>query len=75
MINILGDCMKYFNLVILFVSLSCLSACNTMEGLGKDIKRGGAALENSAAKSNDETTAIKGNTTSSSVPGTVQKTN
>ena len=27
-----------------------LSACNTMEGAGRDIKAGGKALENSASK-------------------------
>ncbi len=26
----------------------CVSACNTMQGLGQDIKRGGQKLENAA---------------------------
>lgn len=29
-------------------ALSLLSACNTIEGAGKDIKHGGQAIENSA---------------------------
>lgn len=28
--------------------LSVLGACNTVEGFGKDLKRGGAALEDAA---------------------------
>jgi len=37
--------------LILAGAASLLSACNTMEGAGKDIKGGGQALEDSA-KSN-----------------------
>lgn len=66
--------MKYFNLVILTVSLTLLSACNTMEGLGKDIKQGGSSLENAASKSKaDDTKAIKGSTTNGgAIQGKVQ---
>jgi len=34
--------------VLLLLSVVCFSACNTIEGVGKDIKRGGAAIEKSA---------------------------
>jgi entericidin B len=34
-------------LMLLCVSL-CLAACNTVEGIGRDIKRGGQHLENVA---------------------------
>ena len=30
--------------------LLAVSACNTMEGIGKDVKAGGAAIEKSADK-------------------------
>jgi entericidin B len=36
------------SLLILLGAVSALSACNTMEGAGKDIEHGGKALENSA---------------------------
>ncbi|MDO8346740.1 MAG: entericidin A/B family lipoprotein [Rugosibacter sp.] len=31
-----------------FVLVFILSACNTVEGIGKDIKKGGAAIEKSS---------------------------
>jgi predicted small secreted protein len=34
--------------LLLFALLPALAACNTMEGLGQDIQRGGASLERSA---------------------------
>lgn len=34
--------------LLLVGALSVLSACNTVEGAGKDIKHGGQAIENSA---------------------------
>jgi predicted small secreted protein len=37
-------------LVTLIASLVLLTACNTMEGLGKDIKTAGDSLENAARK-------------------------
>jgi entericidin B len=37
-------------LVVLLVAALLLSGCNTMEGLGKDIKQGGDALEKAATK-------------------------
>jgi predicted small secreted protein len=37
-------------LVTLIASLFLLTACNTMEGLGKDIKTAGDSLENAARK-------------------------
>jgi predicted small secreted protein len=34
----------------LFLAVLFLTACNTMEGLGKDIQKGGATLEKAASK-------------------------
>jgi len=34
--------------LLLAGSLTALSACNTVEGAGKDIQHGGQAIENSA---------------------------
>ena len=34
----------------LFLAVWMLTACNTMEGLGKDIKKGGQAIEKAATK-------------------------
>lgn len=34
--------------LLLLLAVLALSACNTMEGLGKDIKQGGEKLEKSA---------------------------
>ncbi len=36
--------------VTLFLMVLMLSACNTFEGMGKDIKKGGDALEKAATK-------------------------
>jgi entericidin B len=36
------------SLLILLGAISALSACNTMEGAGKDVQHGGRALEDSA---------------------------
>ncbi|MDD5179717.1 MAG: entericidin A/B family lipoprotein [Gallionellaceae bacterium] len=35
-------------ILALLMALSVLTACNTMEGLGKDIKKGGEKLEKTA---------------------------
>ena len=35
----------------LALAVALLAGCNTMEGAGKDIKKGGEAIENSANKS------------------------
>ena len=41
--------MQYITIIFRFLILSfILSSCNSMEGLGKDIKRGGEKLEKSA---------------------------
>ncbi len=37
-------------LVTLFLAALLLVGCNTMEGLGKDIQKGGAKLEKAANK-------------------------
>lgn len=42
--------MNIKSLFILILCVLSLSACNTMEGLGKDIKRGGEAIEGAASK-------------------------
>ncbi len=34
----------------LFLAVLFLTACNTMEGLGKDIQKGGQKIEKAAAK-------------------------
>jgi predicted small secreted protein len=36
--------------VVLFMAVLMLAGCNAMEGLGKDIKKGGDALEKAANK-------------------------
>lgn len=33
---------------VVFVMMLALSACNTVEGIGKDVKKGGAAIEKAA---------------------------
>ena len=42
--------MKHLPLIATMLILPLLAACNTMEGLGKDVQKGGEALENSAQK-------------------------
>ncbi|MCC7311183.1 MAG: entericidin A/B family lipoprotein [Sulfuritalea sp.] len=37
-----------FRVLIAFVMLLALSACNTVEGIGKDVKKGGEAIEKAA---------------------------
>lgn len=37
-----------YRVVIAFVMMLALSACNTVEGIGKDVKKGGAAIEKAA---------------------------
>ncbi len=36
------------NLALLLAALVMLAGCNTMEGLGKDIRKGGEAIEKAA---------------------------
>ncbi|MCQ8895856.1 entericidin A/B family lipoprotein [Limnobacter humi] len=43
--------MKKIAVVLLAFAGIGLSACNTIEGVGKDIKQGGAAIERAADKS------------------------
>lgn len=38
----------------LLLSLLALSACNTVEGVGKDVKSGGKAIENTAQDAKDK---------------------
>ncbi|HEX4857304.1 MAG TPA: entericidin A/B family lipoprotein [Limnobacter sp.] len=40
--------MKLVSIFLLAFSAIGLSACNTIEGIGKDIKAGGAAIERTA---------------------------
>ncbi|WP_334120404.1 entericidin A/B family lipoprotein [Limnobacter sp.] len=40
--------MKMISVFLLALSTLSLSACNTVEGMGKDIKAGGEAIERSA---------------------------
>ena len=37
-------------LIILIASLYVLAGCNTIEGVGKDIQKGGEKIEDAAAK-------------------------
>jgi entericidin B len=39
---------KWFVAALLLVTVIGLSACNTLEGVGKDIKKGGEAIEKAA---------------------------
>lgn len=43
--------MKRF--VVILALLPMLAACNTMEGMGEDIKHGGKKLEDSADRNNN----------------------
>lgn len=36
--------------LVLIATVFLVSACNTMEGLGKDVKKGGEKIERSAEK-------------------------
>ncbi|MEK6747091.1 MAG: entericidin A/B family lipoprotein [Pseudomonadota bacterium] len=40
--------MKSLVLFSALLTLSLLTACNTVEGLGQDIKRGGEAIQNAS---------------------------
>ena len=42
--------MKLISAFLILAFAVMLSACNTMEGAGKDIQRGGEKLENAADK-------------------------
>lgn len=41
---------KYLILAALLAFCAITSACNTMEGLGQDIQKGGQSLEDAASK-------------------------
>ena len=38
------------NLILTLAAALVLAGCNTMEGLGKDVKKGGAAIEKAAER-------------------------
>ena len=40
--------MKKFVALMIIFAVGVLAGCNTMQGLGKDIERGGEKLQNSA---------------------------
>ncbi len=40
--------MRYLIALFALVGFASLSACNTVEGLGQDIKKGGEAIEKAA---------------------------
>ena len=48
--------MKRFSLSVslLLVLASALSACNTVQGIGKDVKKAGEAVENAAKKKQEQ---------------------
>ncbi|MDT3736163.1 MAG: entericidin A/B family lipoprotein [Denitratisoma sp.] len=37
--------MKRLNLLLAFIAMLALAACNTVQGVGKDIQAGGKAVE------------------------------
>jgi predicted small secreted protein len=39
---------KWFVVLAAMIAVVTLSACNTVEGVGKDIKKGGEAIEKAA---------------------------
>lgn len=39
---------KIVTALLVIASLAAVSACNTMQGIGKDIERGGQAIEKAA---------------------------
>lgn len=39
-----------FRLLVVSVLMVLLSACNTVQGIGKDVKKGGEVIEKAAAK-------------------------
>ncbi len=45
--------MKKFVALLALLLIGALSGCNTMQGLGKDIERGGEKLQNSAKDARD----------------------
>ena len=38
------------NILCIIAAMLALSACNTIEGVGKDVKKGGEAIEKAADK-------------------------
>lgn len=43
--------MRQLTLMTILIATACgLTACNTVRGIGQDIQKGGAALENAAKK-------------------------
>ena len=38
------------NILCIIAAMIALSACNTIEGVGKDVKKGGEAIEKAADK-------------------------
>ena len=40
----------YLRIIAAVIALAFVAGCNTMEGAGKDIQKGGESLENSAQK-------------------------
>ncbi len=40
--------MKRLNALLLILAVASLAACNTIEGMGKDIKKGGEVIEKAA---------------------------
>ena len=45
--------MKRLSLLIAFLAAGMLVGCNTMQGSGKDIERGGEKLQDSAQKTKE----------------------
>jgi entericidin B len=45
--------MKKLSILIAFLAAGLLAGCNTMQGAGKDIERGGEKLQDSAKNTRD----------------------
>jgi predicted small secreted protein len=45
-----GDFMKFITIALSLIALLALTACNTVQGVGQDIKKAGGAIEDAATK-------------------------
>jgi entericidin B len=46
--------MKKFSILLAFLAAGLFAGCNTMQGAGKDIERGGEKLQQSAKDTKDK---------------------
>jgi predicted small secreted protein len=45
-----GDIMKFITIFLSLLAVLTMSACNTMGGIGQDIKKAGSVIEDAAKK-------------------------